>query len=141
MTLRIEDRLDIGELIARLCQALDFSRPQDFVDLFIASGAYQATTSVAAGEQLKFRHQGRDQLRTFAESAALKRRGLGRHWTGNVVIRPSGDGAEATSYVLFVGIDAETGERTITISGIHRDQFTKTTDGWRFVQRTIVADL
>lgn len=141
MILTVEDRLDITELTARLCQALDFSRPDDFVDVFVPGGVYRATTSVATGEVVKFRYEGSVQLRDFADAAAMKRRGLGRHWTGNLVIRATDEGARATSYVLFLQIDAATGGRAITVSGVHQDVFAKSADGWRFVQRTVVADL
>ena len=32
LMLTVQDRLDITELIGRLCQALDFSHPEDFVE-------------------------------------------------------------------------------------------------------------
>jgi hypothetical protein len=141
VTLTTSDRIEITELIARLCHALDFSSPQDFVDVFVPEGAFQATTSDKTGGQIKFRHEGHDQLRAFAEAAAARRRGLGRHWTSNLVVTGTGEAAQAVSYVMFLEIDGATGGRSIPISGIHRDVFTKTDAGWRFVQRTVIADL
>ena len=141
MKLTVQDRVDIGELVARLCQALDFSHPQDFVDVFVSTGVYQATSSIATGQTIRFRHEGADQLRAFAEAAVIKRQGLGRHWTGNLVIEPTEDGAKAVSYVMFLQVDPISGARTIPISGVHQDVFARTPDGWRLAQRTIVADL
>jgi hypothetical protein len=136
-----DDRLDLIDLIHRLGQALDYSRPADFAAAFTPDGVYQAVSSVRSGEQPRFRHQGTDQLLAFAETAAQRRQGLGRHWTGNVVLETTETGASAVSYVAFLQIDPETKERTITISGTHRDDFVRTPQGWRFTSRTIVADI
>jgi hypothetical protein len=139
--LTADDRLDLVELVHRLCQALDYSRPADFVDVFTPDGIYQAVSSVASGEQPRFRHAGAAQLLAFAEAAVEKRQGLGRHWTGNVVLTATETGAAAVSYVLFIQIDPETKERKILISGTHRDAFVRTPDGWRCTSRTVVADI
>ncbi|MFT4083488.1 MAG: nuclear transport factor 2 family protein [Nocardioides sp.] len=139
-----QDHLDITELIHRLCHALDFGRPEEFVACFVADGRYSAVSSEATGLETRFSHRGRGELEAFAQSAIEKRHGLGRHWTGNLIVRPSGptrDRAEATSYVLFVEIDPESGERRIAISGTHRDELVRTPDGWRLRSRTVVADL
>jgi hypothetical protein len=141
LALTVEDRLDLHELIARLSQALDFSQPDDLVALFVADGVYQAVSSVASGEQVRFRHEGSDALRGFGEAMAQHRGGLARHWTGNIVLMETGPGAQAVSYVLFVVIDPETKERRVTISGVHRDEFVRTESGWRFASRTVVADI
>ncbi|MEU4223166.1 nuclear transport factor 2 family protein [Nonomuraea sp. NPDC026600] len=138
--LTVEDRIEIEELISRLCHALDFSRPEDFVAVFVPHGAFQARTSARSGGAVRFRHEGHDRLRAFADAAAAKRGGLGRHWTGNLVVRGVPGGAEATSYVMFLEIDPGTGQRTIPLSGVHHDVFSRTEAGWRFVERTIVAD-
>jgi hypothetical protein len=136
------DRLEIHDLVARLCQALDFSRPADFVGVFTPDGVYQAVSSEASGREPRFRHTGPAELLGFAEAAVEKRRGLGRHWTGNLVVEPDGeDRATGVSYVLFVEIDATTKERRIVISGVHEDAYVRTPEGWRVASRTVVADI
>jgi hypothetical protein len=139
--LATDDVQEITMLVARLCQALDFSRPEDFVRVFLPDGTYRAVSSTASGEAERFCHRGSAELLAFARSAAGKRRGLGRHWTGNLVVDGDSMNATAVSYVLFVEIDAETKERRIPISGVHRDTFRRTDEGWRFVSRTVVADI
>ncbi|MFT4210502.1 MAG: nuclear transport factor 2 family protein [Microbacterium sp.] len=141
MSLSPADHRELTDLVTRLCHALDFSRPQDFADVFTSDGVYRAVSSTVTGEQQRFRHAGADELLAFATAAVRKRRGLGRHWTGNLLIEGDGDAATATSYVLFVEIDGETGERRIPISGVHRDTFRRTPEGWRFASRTVVADV
>jgi hypothetical protein len=142
--LAADDQLEIGTLVARLCHALDFSRPADFVGVFTADGVYQAVSSLASGRQPRFRHHGPAELLAFAESAVEKRRGLGRHWTGNLVVEADpqeADRASGVSYVLFVEIDAETKERRILVSGVHEDVYVRSPDGWRVESRTVVADI
>jgi hypothetical protein len=142
MPLTTENQLAITTLISKLAQALDFSRPADFVDVFTSDGVYQAVSSTVSGEVPRFRHEGSQALLRFAESAVQRRRGLGRHWTGNLVIDGDQDTATAISYVFFIEIDPATKERRIPISGVHRDAFVKTPEhGWRFTSRTIVADI
>ncbi|MBZ5739549.1 nuclear transport factor 2 family protein [Nocardioides mangrovi] len=139
-----EDQLEIGTLVARLCQALDFSRPADFVEVFTDDGIYQAVSSEATGRQPRFRHVGPQELLAFATAAVEKRQGLGRHWTGDLVLESEAAGtdhARGTSYVLFVEIDADTKERRVLISGVHEDRFVRTPDGWRVASRTVVADI
>lgn len=142
MPLSTDDRAQVTDLVTRLCHALDFSRPSAFADLFTADGVFRAVSSTATGESARFEHAGHAALLAFAEAAAARRRGLGRHWTGNLLVEGHDDDtASATSYVLFVEIDADTKERRIPISGVHRDTFVRTEQGWRFTSRTIVADV
>src|SRR6266545_5639564 len=141
MPLTPDDHRQISTLLARWSHALDFSRPQDFVDIFTSDGVYQAVSSEATGRRPRFRYEGAAELLGFAESAVEKRRGLGRHWTGNLVVDGDGDTASAVSYVLFVEIDPETKQRRIPISGVHHDMLVKTANGWLFASRTVVADI
>lgn len=139
--LTADDVHEITALIARLCHSLDFSRPEDFVGVFVPDGIFRAVSSTATGETERFAHRGAAELLAFAQAAAEKRQGLGRHWTGNLVLDGDGTTASGVSYVLFVEIDPATRERRISISGVHRDSFRRTSDGWRFESRTIVADI
>lgn len=141
MSQATDDIVEIQQLIHRLCQALDFSKPDDFVEVFVPEGVFRAVTSDATGNTERFSHRGSAALLAFAHDAALKRQGLGRHWTGNVVVSVDQDTATAVSYVLFVQIDPDTAARLINISGVHRDSFVRTPAGWKFTERTIVADL
>jgi hypothetical protein len=140
-TLDVADVQEITALIARLCHSLDFSRPEDFVGLFVPDGTFRAVSSTAGGETERFAHTGPVELLAFAQAAADKRQGLGRHWTGNLVLQGDGATASGVSYVLFVEIDPDTKERRIPISGVHRDTFRRTDEGWRFASRTILADI
>lgn len=141
MELTTDDRLSIAELCSRACHALDFNDPDGYADLFTSRGVFQRQASAAAGSEIIFRHEGKEELRAFAIKASGMRQGLARHWMANMVIRPTDTGAEASSYTMLVANDAEARSVGILIAGIYRDVLEKTDAGWRFASRTVVDDV
>src|SRR5271155_122279 len=113
MELTVEDRLSITELCARACHCLDFNEPDGYASLFVPDGAFQRRAAQRAGGEIIFRHQGHEQLRAFATNMGTMRKGLARHWTANLVIRPTESGAQATSYTMLVANDAESKQVSI----------------------------
>ena len=57
-----------------------------------------------------------------------------RHWTSNLMIEPSVGGATGWGYVRGVDVD----EAGAGFGGLYHDVIVKTSDGWRFKQRTFV---
>lgn len=141
MELTADDRLAIDELCARACHALDFNDPEGYADLFLPDGVFQRRTAPQAGGEVVFRHQGGQELRGFAAKMATMRGGLARHWTANMVLRPTENGAEGTSYTMLLATDPDSRRAGITIAGTYQDVFAKTAEGWRFVSRTVTDDL
>jgi hypothetical protein len=141
MELTADDRFAIQDLCALACHALDFGDPDGFADLFLPDGSFQRRGPLAAGGEVIFRHEGREQLRAFAVKAAGFRQGLARHWSANILIRPTTAGAEANSYTMLVANDAQTRDVAIAIAGTYQDVFTMTPAGWRFASRTVTDDI
>ena len=141
MELTADDRFAIDELCARACQALDFNDPEGYVALFLPDGVFQRRTSPHAGGEVVFRHQGHQELRGFAARMATMREGLARHWTANIVLRPTDTGAEGSSYTMLLATDPDSRQVGITIAGTYQDVFAKTPGGWRFASRTVTDDL
>jgi hypothetical protein len=140
--LDVRDQLQIQTLIAQVCQALDFSRPADFVAAFTPDGVYRIVSPDFDGRQERYSHHGAEALLEFAKGMAARRQGMARHWTTNLVIRSGGDGgATATSYTTLIEIDPETKARKILLTGVHEDVFVRTDAGWRLASRTVVADI
>jgi hypothetical protein len=56
------------------------------------------------------------------------------------LVTETGDGAEGTTYliVLHVRGDAE-GEDMYATGGVYKDQFRRTTDGWRIARRKLTG--
>ncbi len=141
MELTTDDRLAIGELCARACHLLDFNDPDGYVGLFLPDGVFQRRASPSAGGEVMFRHQGHGELRAFAEKMSSLRQGLARHWTANLALAPTTDGAAGSSYTMLVATDPEARQVGISIAGTYQDVFAKTGTGWRFVSRTVTDDL
>jgi SnoaL-like domain len=141
MELTADDRLAIQELCARVCHTLDFDDPDGYAALFRPDGVFQRQASQAAGGAILFRRQGHDQLKAFAKQVTSMRKGLARHWTGNIVITPAPGGAHADSYTMLIVNDPAQQQVGIALAGRYRDELAKTADGWRFAERTVVDDL
>jgi hypothetical protein len=141
MELTADDRLAIQELCARACHTIDFDDADGYAALFLPDGVFQRQASQRAGGAILFRHQGREELKAFARQVTNWRKGLARHWTGNIAITPAGAGAHADSYTMLVINDPGDKQVGIGIAGRYRDEFEKTADGWRFASRTVVDDL
>lgn len=69
----------------------------------------------------------------LARLAAETERGL-RHWTSNLMIEPSVGGAIGWGYIREVDVDGA----GAGLGGLYHDVIVKTSDGWRFKQRTHV---
>jgi cyanophycinase-like exopeptidase len=141
MELTVQDRLSIQDLCARACHTIDFNDPDGYASLYAPDGAFQRRAAASAGGEVIFRHEGHDQLRMFATNVTSMRKGLARHWTANIAIRPTEAGAEATSYTMLVSNDPETRQVGISIAGVYQDVFQKTGAGWLFTSRTVVDDM
>jgi hypothetical protein len=141
MELTADDRLAIGELCARACHTIDFDDADGYAALFLPDGVFQRQASQRAGGAILFRHQGHEELKAFAHQVTSWRKGLARHWTGNIAISPAAGGARADSYTMLIANDPEDKQVGILIAGRYRDEFEKTAEGWRFASRTVVDDL
>lgn len=141
MELTADDRLAIGELCARACHTIDFDDAAGYAALFLPDGVFQRQASQRAGGAILFRHQGHEELKGFARQVTSWRKGLARHWTGNIAISPAAGGAQADSYTMLIVNDPADKQVGIGIAGRYRDEFEKTADGWRFASRTVVDDL
>ena len=138
--LTVGDQLALHDLIARSSQAIDFSNPDAYADVFAEDGVLIGQEAERRGGAVKYRCQGRGELRQFAADAAAKRQGFGRHWINSTVLRADGDGAAGVSYLFFLTIDPATVACDIMVSAVHHDQFTKTPEGWKLAERKVVYD-
>ena len=122
--LSAEDRMDILELYARHNHAIDSGDVETLIALFTADGGF-----VQPGSG-RF-YSGRDVLRDFFR----KRTGRSDvrnyvHWTSNVMITATGQGADVRSYGMLVE-NAEGGHR-IRNASLKLDQLRREEGQWRF---------
>jgi 3-phenylpropionate/cinnamic acid dioxygenase small subunit len=128
----LEDKDAIRELLARYCFLLDGFRLSEFAALFTADGEWISRNGTAAGSEAIERL-----LRGLVpEPAPGKRR---KHFTTNIVIELSGDGATVVSNFLVVR-DGEAGP-AITVAGTYDDTVVRTAEGWKFKSRRLSHDI
>ena len=118
--LTAEDRAEILDLYGRYAHALDGGDPEAYADTFTADG------HVASNRGHDYR--GRDQIKTAVPGGPGF--GSGRHWTSNLKITPTVEGADGTIYLLLV--NTSTQPPSVTGSGIYRDTLVRTAEGWKF---------
>lgn len=138
---RIEDRLDVARLIARIAHLADDGEVAAYLDCFTADAAWELTsaTGLALTEQVR---RGRADL----EAGVHERRASGmqgpgsrtKHDVSSIAVAVDGDRASATSYFRYY-VDAD---RTPTLSAMGRydDEFVRTPGGWRLARRVIARD-
>jgi len=141
MDLSADDRLAIHELCARACHTIDFDDADGYAALFRPDGVFQRQAAASAGGEIIFRHEGHAQLKEFVHQVTNWRKGLARHWTANIAVAPTPEGARADSYTMLLVHEPDAKSVGIGIAGRYQDVFAKTDEGWRFVSRTVVDDV
>ncbi len=125
MEFSTQDYLDIQQLYAEYNHALDTSDANRFADLFSEDGSLAGNT-------------GRDALVQVIRGTEQLWQGKWRHLYSNLVITPTTEGANGTSFLF--AYDVTTKPATITNTGIYTDKLVKTRQGWRFKERTFLND-
>jgi 3-phenylpropionate/cinnamic acid dioxygenase small subunit len=126
------DKDAIRELLARYCFLLDGYKLKEFAALFTADGEWISRNGQAAGPEAIERL-----LRGLVpEPAPGKRR---KHFTANILIDLTGDGAAVVSNFLVVR-DSETGP-VIAVAGTYDDTVVRTNEGWKFKSRRLSHDI
>ena len=64
--------------------------------------------------------------------------GGGRHFTANLVVTPTPEGANGSCYLLLFNV--RNNPATITETAIYQDTLVKTPQGWRFSKRVVWRD-
>jgi hypothetical protein len=135
MTLSATDRLDIVDLYTRASYHLDFCEPEKYVALFTADGVLVQQVGDAEVQ----RCEGTVQLLGFACSEVARVGRASQHWTANILIALSDDGASGTCHAMTVVTDVATRTHQIAFAGQYRDRFVRTGAGWRFRERRVVG--
>jgi hypothetical protein len=126
MGLSVEDRLDIQQLYARYCHAIDGGDPEGWAATFTANGVLEAGT---------VRQQGGAALAEFARGLSQYKM---RHWTNNLVLEPAEGGASGRCYLVAYLLGGD--QPVISTTGIYHDDLVDTPEGWRFQKRSVVPD-
>lgn len=123
MPLSAEDRVAIGEVIARYCHATDAGDGPGVAEQFTDDGILEI-----AGE---WQARGRAQI---AQIGAFPNKP--RHWVSTIVIEGNGSTAQATSYYASVSPGGP-----LNATGVYRSQLTRQLNGsWRLVHHCYTRD-
>ncbi|MBC2665842.1 nuclear transport factor 2 family protein [Novosphingobium flavum] len=128
--LTTSDRVEIQELIAEYTHYEDNGDAAAWAALYTADGRF-----VGSGNKLIV---GRDQLEEFARSRWNDKPKVRKwtHWANNIVIRPTAEGAEATSYQMVVETNGDT-NHIVKVSG-KVDELRRENGRWRFYERKVM---
>lgn len=130
-TLTAQDRVEIQELIAEYCHYEDNGDARSWADLYTADGRF-----VGSGDKLAV---GREALVEFATRRWADKPQVHDwvHWTANVVIRATPEGAEARSFQMVINCK-DSGYNIQKLSGKH-DLLRREDGRWRFYERKVFA--
>lgn len=126
--LTAEDRVEIYELIARYNATEDSGDIEGWVETFTADGNF---TGMRQGNSIT----GHDALTMFA-TERLKRpdRVSNAHWSSNITMTPTAEGAQAQSYVLIIE-KATDGSLRMRSMATKLDELRKENGRWKFKSR------
>ena len=138
MSLQAHDYEEIRQLLARYNFAIDFGHIDDWVETFVPEGKFSCV-GLPEDAPLGGTHEGKDALRSYAESHFGVNQGRARHWNWNLIIEGNGDTATMQCYLN--AYSAGQGESALfRVTGVYRDRLSRTESGWKFVEREVTID-
>ena len=138
MSLQAHDYEEIRQLLARYNFAIDFGHIDDWVETFVPEGKFSCV-GLPEDAPLGGTHEGKDALRSYAESHFGVNQGRARHWNWNLVIEGNGDTATMQCYLN--AYSAGQGESALfRVTGVYRDRLSRTESGWKFAEREVTID-
>lgn len=129
MPLSCDDRLDILEVAARYCRALDRGDAEALEAVFTEDAVWESS----ARGQRRGRQAIVDEFRGRAGQAHTR-----KHWTSNPVIE--GDGSEASLTLDLLVLHLDGGDVRPGTSGVYEDRLRREAAGWRIAYRKITVD-
>jgi actinorhodin biosynthesis protein ActVIA len=130
--LTAQDYFEIQQLYATYAHALDTAQGERFAATFTADGEF--TRGRAQGQATETRTP----LKGTEGLIRMGSVGGGRHFTANLLVTPTLEGANGSCYLLLY--NARNIPATITETAIYEDKLVKTKEGWRFKKRIVWRD-
>lgn len=132
MALSAEERLEILDLYARYCHAVDYNQHDDWAACIAVGGTLRFDIP-GGGPNL----EGPDSFREYSHAGAERLRNV-RHWTTNYVIDETAEGARGACYLAL--FDVTKTPRTVSLSGRYEDTLVKEGGRWKFKSRLLHLD-
>ena len=127
-----EDYLEIQQLYSYYARDVDSGSQRSAAWMYTDDGVWDVGGT---------RIVGREALEEFYGSAppGVTRNGV-RHFSTNLVLVPTEEGARGSAYMLALERRSEDAETEITVWGKYEDRLVKTPRGWRFKERIWRSD-
>lgn len=126
-----EDRSALEGLVLDWSWLLDHGRPHDAADLLTDDGVFLGFPEPIVG---------RDGFRAWADRRAAKTDRQTHHQITNLRLRHVADGrADGSVGLVLRVVDADSSVPREDFVGEYVDEFRRTSEGWRFQKRTLVA--
>jgi hypothetical protein len=128
--LRLEDRIEIDELISEYAMVIDHARWNELPSLFASGGVLKVGRDELAG---------RAAIAEWSAACAARKPRRTRHQVTNVIIRPLGPSRAMASATIVVHV-AKEGRRDTFVEtvGELRAEFVRVGAAWRFSRYAIV---
>jgi 3-phenylpropionate/cinnamic acid dioxygenase small subunit len=132
MKLTADDYIQIQQLYAAYAHALDTGQGEKFAATFVEDGEFTGGRPTGRANEVRTPRRGKEALTEMGS------RGGTRHFTANLIITPTADGAKGSCYLLL--FNARNIPATISETAIYDDTLVKTAQGWKFKKRVVWRD-
>lgn len=130
--LTADDYIEIQQLYAAYAHALDTGDGARFAQTFTEDGEFTGGRPAGHAQDVRKSTRGRAALQ------AMGSRGGSRHFTANLTITPTANGAHGSCYLLL--FDVHSTPARMLETAIYDDTLVKTPQGWKFAKRTVWRD-
>jgi 3-phenylpropionate/cinnamic acid dioxygenase small subunit len=131
-TLTTDDYIQIEQLYANYAHALDKGEGERFAATFVDDGEFTGGRSGGHGSETRSPIKGTEALVKMGSRSGT------RHFTANLVITPTPEGAKGSCYLLLFNVRST--PATIIETAIYDDALVKTAQGWKFKKRVVWRD-
>jgi 3-phenylpropionate/cinnamic acid dioxygenase small subunit len=130
--LSADDYIEIQQLYANYAHALDKGEGERFAATFVEDGEFTGGRGAGKANDDRTPRKGTAALTKMGSVSGT------RHFTANLVITPTADGAKGSCYLLL--FNARNIPGTIVETAIYDDTLVKTAQGWKFKKRVVWRD-
>jgi 3-phenylpropionate/cinnamic acid dioxygenase small subunit len=131
MKLFVDDRVEILDLYARYCHAVDLGDAEGWAATFTEDATFDSPAGALAG---------REALAGFVRATVERRTFQTRHLPSNIVLDATEEGAAGRAYFAIYRCSGPEAKPEILATGMYEDTLVRTPEGWRFKSRRAKVD-
>jgi hypothetical protein len=147
MSLSLQDRFELLDLYTLSTRLISDGDAEGWAGLFTTDGTFDipaieqfgAPPLSVVGHRALTEYIGSVIEGVFDEQMGLPKGSRKRYLVSNVLLEPDGDGARGSAYLVMLLVGQPDGPRLLG-TGVYRDRFVKTREGWRIAERVLEPD-